>query len=201
MTEKTDTTEAFDLSSFLAGCTSETRFVDVYQDRRLLAEARRAFVAWQRAVKDEEAGLSRPGRGIADVSDADALKARYLELKKKAEATIMTVEVAAVDRAIRQEITNTFKADNDISDEDLLESVRKQEGPAVELDYVTLAHAIKSPRLESAEAAKKFAAAIGDQQWGSITDAFAQACLSRLSLEDLEADFLPESSDEDDTDG
>lgn len=189
-TEKLDPAK-FDLAMFLAGVTPETRFVDIYPDRRLMAELKRARAQWKRALEDEKVTKSR--LGVGEKLPSDQARAEYEDLRAKAEGQVLTVEVHEVVRQLRTQIREDFKATKGVTDEEIGQNL---ETLGNELDYWVLQHAIAYPKLNSPEEVAQFAQAVGDVQWAQIVDAWLDTLNVRTSLADVDPAFLLESSPE-----
>ncbi len=100
MAQKNNNPAAFDFEKFVSGCTQETRFVDIVQDRRALGVANDlATQIKARKADEEELGVKR----TVSVGEPD-LKKHYAEAVEQARKSTVTFEVSGVLAAVHDQM-------------------------------------------------------------------------------------------------
>lgn len=180
----------FDLDAFVEACVQATRYVSVIQDQRLVGRLLQLRKEYLDALELEGGrDVEHASIGLGDESDLEHLRAAYYVAYKEVEAQKKVVEIRAVIPEKRTAILNELLEENGISKDELA----TRDDLLEELDYRTIVHAFAAPKFTSVDQVKKFATAIGENQWAQIKAAWAGALSQAIDLERLSPDFLPKS--------
>lgn len=161
--------KTFDLAKFISGCTQETRYVDICQDRKLLAEI--DYVRTK--LKDTKPSKYMGGNG---------LEKEFKQLTDQLKDAWLRVEIVAPSIHKYTAFVKAFCEENGIDYENTVaqgEGIPEEYGE--EYAAAFLLDAMAFPKLNSRDEVKTFLTAIGSVQARSLLTAGEEAVSTSLA--------------------
>ncbi|WP_058120546.1 hypothetical protein [Actinobaculum massiliense] len=172
--------KTFNLAAFIAGATEETRYIDICQDRKLLAK-----IDHLRKTVQEKIDTGTLNQTMAGDPDERELR----KLINQAKNTWLTVEITAPNQDKYRETVTDFCKANDLDPEKVLN------GQGIPNEHFTnyaafmLSHYMTHPNLPNPTDVTKFLTAIGTIQTTHLIQEFETAVATSLASLGPDAPF------------